>query len=215
MIEDRQLEFDFQFDYSQQLNLFEDSHRGVVERILTNLQAEPAAWKSPLPPRGSERLCRNWDERIAWLDRFIESTGAIISERQSTRAFYSCDLDYISMPSFDAFGNAHLYYAALLHELVHWSGHSSRLNRDFMRDLLVPFGNRSVALSSSEELVAGFGCAFLCQDFGLYRSFSHSGYIAAWSEDPHRLIFAALQAQAAVNFLHDLALADRPKGGQP
>ena len=47
----------------------------------------------------------------------------------------------------------------ILHELVHWTGAPTRLNRPFDR-----FGSEIYA---AEELVAELGAAFLCGDLGI------------------------------------------------
>ncbi len=51
------------------------------------------------------------------------------------------------------------YYATLLHELVHWTGHESRLAR--------PFAYTIDEKYRFEELVAELGSGFLCVRFGL------------------------------------------------
>lgn len=47
------------------------------------------------------------------------------------RAYYAPLLDYINMPNLQQFvaHGAEAYYRVLFHELIHWTGHRSRLAR--------------------------------------------------------------------------------------
>jgi antirestriction protein ArdC len=63
------------------------------------------------------------------------------------------------MPAFTSFKSAVYFYGVVFHELGHWSGHKSRLDRD----LRGRFGERSYA---AEELVAELCAAFLYQRSG-------------------------------------------------
>ena len=46
-----------------------------------------------------------------------------------SRAFYSPALDYISLPPLSQFETEAEYYSTLFHEIIHSTGHSSKLNR--------------------------------------------------------------------------------------
>lgn len=63
--------------------------------------------------------------------------------------------DNIHMPCIDFFRDAVSYYAVRIHETVHWTRHTSRLNRGFGRKR---FGDEAYAM---EELTAELGAAFL------------------------------------------------------
>lgn len=45
------------------------------------------------------------------------------------RASYSPSVDVICMPHLKSFTSEQAYYSTYLHELIHWSGHESRLDR--------------------------------------------------------------------------------------
>jgi antirestriction protein ArdC len=45
-------------------------------------------------------------------------------------AYYVPSRDFISMPAFAGFKGADYFYHVAFHELVHWTGHKSRLGRD-------------------------------------------------------------------------------------
>ena len=76
-------------------------------------------------------------------------------------AYYSVSTDHVQMPPFESFRDAESYYAALAHEMTHWTRHPQRLDRDFGRKR---FGDEGYAM---EELVAELGAAFLSADLDL------------------------------------------------
>jgi antirestriction protein ArdC len=67
---------------------------------------------------------------------------------------YLPELDEIRLPWPRRFTNAEAFCATSLHEAVHWTGHVSRLNRQFGKR----FGDAAYAF---EELVAELGSAFV------------------------------------------------------
>lgn len=133
---------------------------------------------------------------------FINSLQSEIRHGSDT-ASYSPTLDCIFMPNQSAFRDTKSgsavegYYAVLFHEHIHWSGHSSRLNRD----LSGRFGSGSYAM---EELVAELGASFLCATLGIntYPRSDHAAYIASWLKvlKEHKTgIFAAASAASAAS----------------
>jgi antirestriction protein ArdC len=72
---------------------------------------------------------RNPDERDATIDEFLSCSGADIREGNG-EAYFVPSKDFISMPAFDAFKSAAHFYGVTFHELGHWTGHKSRLDRD-------------------------------------------------------------------------------------
>ena len=134
-----------------------------------------------------------------------DSTGANIREGGG-EAYYVPSQDFISMPAFEAFKSADQFYNVAWHELVHWSGAKSRLDRDLRNR----FGTRAYA---AEELVAELGAAFLCAEFGFDNDLRHAGYIATWLDllksDKRAFLTACSKAQAAADYLRCLALQDR------
>lgn len=151
---------------------------------------------------------RNKDERDPLTDAFLASTGADIREGQGSPAFYP-KADYITLPRFKDFNSGDAYYAAALHELTHWSGHSSRLNRDMQSRF------KDANLYAFEEMVAELGAAFMCAEFGFSNeALNHAGYLQHWikllKDDVKAFLSAASRAQAAVDYLKRLALTERP-----
>lgn len=160
----------------------------------------PAKLTDPdAPPR-----VRNTDARNAEADDFLSETGAQINEGQG-QASYSTAFDRISMPAFEGFASAAHFYCTVFHELVHWTGHKSRLDRDIKNR----FGSHGYAF---EELVAELGAAFLCAEFGFDGELRHASYLSSWiklMEDHDRAFFsAASMAQKAVDHLRGLVAAE-------
>jgi antirestriction protein ArdC len=138
-------------------------------------------------------------ERVEAVDQFVSATGAII-RHGGDRAFYRPATDTIQMPPFEAFANKEAYYATELHELIHWTGHEARLNREYGK----VFGD---PLYGNEELVAELGSAFLCAGLGVTPEIrkDHAAYIADWlailKEDNRAIFRAAAHAQRAGDYL--------------
>lgn len=86
---------------------------------------------------GKPMRVRNPDTRDALADEFLRSTGADTREGHG-EAYYALSRDFVSMPSFAAFKSADHYYNVVFHELTHWTGHKSRLDRDLKRRLARP-----------------------------------------------------------------------------
>jgi antirestriction protein ArdC len=131
----------------------------------------------------------------------IIKTGAII-RHGGDAAFYMPSTDAVQLPYKASFDTAAHYYATAFHELTHWTGAKSRLNRDHSGR----FGNPAYAF---EELIAEIGAAYLCADNGIQGELRHAGYIASWLKacrDDNTAIFkAAAMAQKAADFIKGTA----------
>jgi antirestriction protein ArdC len=147
---------------------------------------------------------RNPDERDPTIDDFLACSGATIREGAG-EAYYRPGDDFIILPRFDAFKSAAHFYGVAFHELGHWTGHKTRLDRDLRHR----FGERAYA---AEELVAELCAAFLCAEFSIDGDLRHAGYIASWigllRADARALFTACSRAQAAADYLRGLALRD-------
>jgi len=147
---------------------------------------------------------RNHDERMVEAEEFVQSTGAVI-QHQGSQPAYSPAFDMIRMPVFESFKGGDHYYGTLFHELGHWTGHPTRLDRNMKNR----FGDREYA---AEELVAELTSAFLCAEFEIDGDLRHAGYIDAWisllREDKKAFITAASKASQAAHYLRGLALEE-------
>lgn len=135
--------------------------------------------------------------------------------REGYQANYNRVLDCIEMPRREFFkskDSTKPYYSALLHEMIHWTGHETRLNRTFGSS----FGDADYAF---EELVAEIGSAFLCSRFNLNKNVNMDSiaYIQDWlSElDSNKtmkfLTNAASLANRACNFIYTPQRDDKVK----
>jgi antirestriction protein ArdC len=122
------------------------------------------------------------------------------------RACYHPSLDTVTMPEAKLFKSGEHYYSTLFHELVHATGHVSRLNR---KEVAEPdkFGTDPY---SREELVAEMGAAFMCGhcDIENHTVEYSASYIQHWLErlkgDRKLVVLAAAQAQKACDFILDV-----------
>lgn len=139
------------------------------------------------------------DERA---ERLIYGTGAQIEIIESNRAYYDRIADKIRLPLREQFKDGtQPFYATALHEVGHWTGHSSRLNREFGK----AFGDTNYA---KEELVAELCSAFCCAALGFSKTItSNAAYIKNWlgvlREDNKAIVRASAQAQKAADFILD------------
>jgi len=149
---------------------------------------------------------RNADERDAGVDAYVAATGATVNHG-GDKAYFAPGPDAIQLPLFEQFNSAEDYYAVELHELVHWSGHKSRLDRHTMNS----FGSAEYA---KEELVAEMGAAILCATLGVSAEprEDHASYIASWlkalKNDKKFVFQAATAAQKAVDHLEGYQALD-------
>lgn len=115
-------------------------------------------------------------------------------------AFYVPSRDQICLPVRERFTTPENYYATALHELTHWTGHESRLAREFGRR----FGDDDYAF---EELVAELGAAFTVGQLGMVDATieNHAAYVESWvrvlKSDKGAIFTAASQASKASDFI--------------
>lgn len=133
------------------------------------------------------------------LDGFFANIGASL-RHQGCEAYYEPLADRITMPPGELFDAYEHYYATLAHELSHWTGHSSRLDRNLKNR----FGSEAYA---AEELVAELSAAILGAELGLPVAHldHHASYIAAWLDllksDDRAILTAAAKAEEAATLL--------------
>lgn len=149
------------------------------------------------------------DCTLSAIDEFVDALPSDI-RYGSDSAYYNLTLDRVFMPHRANFHDTKSgraidgFYAVLLHEHIHWSGHPSRLKRD----LSGRFGSSAYAM---EELIAELGAAFLCASLGIstYPRPDHAAYIASWlrvlKEQKTAIFVAASAASVASQFLESLS----------
>ena len=128
---------------------------------------------------------------------FIAATKADI-RIGGDRACYVPALDFITVPPESAFNTRQHFLATNLHELGHWTGAKSRLDRD----LKSRFNEKSYA---AEELVAELTAAFLCAHLNIKGELKHAEYINNWiqllKEDDRAIFTASSKASQAADYL--------------
>ena len=116
---------------------------------------------------------RNQDQRDATIDEFLSCSGASIRGRGLARPITGQVMILSACHALRPSKSAAHFYGTAFHELGHWTGHKSRLDRDLRHR----FGERAYA---AEELVAELCAAFLCAEFSIDGDLRHAGYIQTW-----------------------------------
>ncbi|WP_430233734.1 zincin-like metallopeptidase domain-containing protein [Nitrosomonas communis] len=149
-----------------------------------------------LPPRQQKE--QQWNA-LARAEHILQVSGARILHGGQNSAFYRPTTDSIHLPDKGQFPSADGYYATALHELGHWTGHSSRLDRD----LTNPFGSEGYA---KEELRAEIASMILGDGLGIgYDPGQHAAYVGSWikilQDDPLEIFRAAADAEKIQEYL--------------
>ena len=149
-------------------------------------------------------------------EALLKASGAVIKHDQADRAFYLPFTDEIHLPPRSSFDAGDKYYATALHELGHWTGHASRLDREF--------GPRGSQAYAREELRAEIASWMLGEDIGVgHDPGQHAAYVQSWiqalKEDPHEIIRACRAAEHIRDYVlemeRELGLGDRePERGE-
>lgn len=123
------------------------------------------------------------------------------------KAFYRPSTDEISVPAIIEYQKAEEFYSTLFHEMIHSTGHKSRLNRAGVSNQAAAFGSE---VYSKEELVAEMGAAMLCGVTGIENTTidNSASYIAGWlrklKNDSKLVVLAAAQAQKAADYIQGI-----------
>jgi antirestriction protein ArdC len=135
-------------------------------------------------------------------EQILNNSGANIAHDQADRAFYSRSQDSIHLPPKDAFKDAAGYYGTALHELAHWTGHPSRLDRSTLAESY-RFGDVNYA---KEELRAELASVFLAGQRGIpHNPEQHAAYVNSWigalKRDKNEIFRAAHDASKATDLI--------------
>lgn len=141
--------------------------------------------------------------------------NAPIINWEKDKAYYSPAQDCIGMPPRALFDHPEEVYSTLFHELVHSTGHKSRLGRD-----LEAWSMQSGSYAR-EELIAEMGAAMLCDHCGISCKTleNSSAYIATWLQrlknDVNLVIRAAGNGQKAMDFILNVKTQDNAVEPEP
>lgn len=154
----------------------------------------------PLQPKKEQ----TWNA-VERAEHILKASGATITHAAGDRAFYRPSTDSITLPERGQFPSSDRYYATALHELGHWTGHASRLDRD----LAHPFGSEGYA---KEELRAEIASMIVGDELGIgHDPGQHAAYVGSWikalQDEPLEVFRAAADAEK----IHDYVLAFEQK----
>ena len=140
--------------------------------------------------------------QLQQVQQIFNATGVGCDHRRQDRAYYRPGADRIMMPTASQFRTEADYWSTMLHELVHATGHGSRLNREGITSSSRQFGDPVYAF---EELIAETGSAFLCAQLGINGEVQHESYLVGWlialREDKRAIFRACRFAREASEFL--------------
>ncbi|MEM8515100.1 antirestriction protein ArdC [Massilia sp. MP_M2] len=202
----------------------DDQGNEIEQKADAELDDEPARPRKPLVFyavvfNGADIVGLHEMKRdVSWkpnelAEKLIAATGAVVEHRAVSKtaggrtmtnaAYYDNAGDQIILPPLTSFKSKDDYYATKMHELAHWTGHKSRLNR--LEG--TAFGSPEYA---KEELRAEIAAMFLTSMFGLEGKVqNHAAYASNWIEvlkkDKHELFRAAKDAEAIVDHLLEYA----------
>ena len=133
---------------------------------------------------------------------YLKASGVKLAHEQGDRAFYRPSTDSITLPLVEQFKATSEYYSTAFHEMVHSTGHKSRLDR---LEKTAFFGSEAY---SKEELIAEIGAAALVNHAELETAHSfrnNAAYVQNWLQvlrnDKRFIVSAAGKAEKAVNLI--------------
>jgi putative DNA primase/helicase len=150
-----------------------------------------------LPPLAA-RTQHDWDP-LERAEQILQASGAAIHHGERDAAYYRPLTDSIHLPDKSQFPDAAAYYAVSMHELGHWTGHGTRLDRD----LAHPFGSEGYA---REELRAEITSLILGNEIGIgHDPQRHAAYVGSWikvlRDDPLEIFRAAADAEKMCEYV--------------
>ena len=153
-------------------------------------------------PEGGPRVTHDPESFTHELaERIVHGSGADI-RYGGMAAFYSPQQDYIQIPDCELFKDPGGFHSTRFHELTHWTGHPSRLAREYG-------WHRASVEYAKEELVAEMGSAFFCDWCSIRSGLQHPEYINSWltelEKDKSTIVVAATLAQKAFDLVFERA----------
>jgi antirestriction protein ArdC len=139
-----------------------------LDKHIPTPDTKPADW-SPIP--GAEAI----------IDGYVGQLSGV--SYTSNAATYSPRSDCIAMPPKESFPVREGFYSTMFHEMIHSTGHETRLDRFKKTPTRGRYGSPSVEYSK-EELVAEMGAAFLSAECGIIDETldQSAAYCLNWAE---------------------------------
>ena len=149
-------------------------------------------------PTIDDQLQGDPQARSHMFEQFLRSIPAEVHVLGNV-ANYKPGKDAITVPAMEQFESPSAWYATVAHEMAHWTGSESKLNRLKGK----AFGDEDYAY---EEMVAELASAYLCAEYYLPGKLQHAEYIGHWAKilkKDSKIIFSvAADAQRAVDYLN-------------
>ncbi|MCX2584291.1 ArdC family protein [Pedobacter sp. MR22-3] len=175
--------------------------RELPHAIVRNAYVFNGAQIDGMPQLEREKPGNQWIP-IERAEKLVISSGAVVLHQYSENAFYDIKKDSITLPYKDWFSESAKYYATLLHELGHWTGHPDRLNREMGKG----FG---AELYAREELRAEIASMLIGQELGIgHDPGQHYAYVESWisilENNPFEIFSAAMDAERILSYIMDI-----------
>lgn len=199
--------------YSEEQDMLDDQGRPLLDangqKIKETIQLErPRMFLATvfngeqidgLPPQQIKPMVEQQWDVIERAEHILKASGANIMHMAGDRAFYRPSTDSITLPEKNQFKSTDRYYAVALHELGHWTGHPSRLNRD----LTHPYGSEGYA---KEELRAEISSMIVGNELGIgHDPEQHAAYVGSWikvlQDDPLEIFRASSDAEKIYDYV--------------
>jgi antirestriction protein ArdC len=178
--------------------------RPLTRPVVSNAWVFNASQISGIPSL-SEQPGRkiDWDP-IERAEELIRHSGARIHHQFIDRAYYQISFDLITLPDRSQFSSPAGYYATLLHEMAHWTGHPSRLDRESLM-------KNGIEAYAREELRAEIASMLLGDELNIGHDPSqHAAYVESWvsilENSPVEIHSAAMDAEKIFSFLIGIEL---------
>ena len=168
-----------------------------------NLEQIELPEDAPLKFHPEETADTAADDNTGIFDECEQLLNLAVWHEDDVKAYYIPSRDEIHLPNRRAFSSLSGFWGTAMHELSHWTGHESRLNRDMGH----AFGTQKYA---REELVAEISSWLLAVTLGTpHEPQNSAAYLASWVKDfkdkPRELYSAISQAQKTVDYLLETA----------
>ena len=137
------------------------------------------------------------------IENFIKKSGAYIDDSglfYSESVYHPID-DCIYISPKNKYANQESYYSTIFHEMSHWAGHQTRLNREHMGH-----SRKGTKNYAREELVAEISSFMLCLKHGIGHNLENhanyvEGYLGVLKDDRKELNKAVKEAFKAQNYV--------------
>ncbi len=154
--------------------------KGYSRSFLQTFNVFHASDIANLPPMPEVDPLPQWQVH-ALAEEYVKALNVDVQHVPGDRACYSPLIDRITMPERTQFKTQDAYYATLLHEAAHATGHESRLGRP----MVGVFGSEPYAF---EEAIAETASVMICASIGIIQDMDpkspymqqHGAYMTSW-----------------------------------